>query len=139
MLGGLVVCGCSSANPGGKVTGSVRLDGKALPDAELTFFLKGEAAATNVAVTDAEGNFQVKPDKAKRTLPPGNYTVTVHKYAQKDGKSPPPEERNLLRASGALHNVLPERYNSPTKSQLNAEVKPGDNALPPFELTTKGR
>jgi hypothetical protein len=138
VVSGLVACGCSSADRGGKVTGSVQLDVKPLADAHLSFIKKGEAAATNVAVTDAEGNFQVKPDKAKRTLPPGTYTVLVRKYVQKDGKPPPPaEDQLMLIASGQLHNILPERYSSPKSSPLTVEIKPGDNALPPLELKSR--
>jgi hypothetical protein len=133
-LGGLGACGCSSADRGGKVSGSVRLDGQPLADAEVSFVPKGQGAATNRAVTDAQGSFQVKPDKARRTLPPGTYNVFIRKYAQKDGKSPSPEERNLLLVSGKLRNIVPERYSSIASPQLTAEIKPGDNALAPFEL-----
>ena len=37
----------------------------------------------------------------------------------------------------SLHNILPERYGSPKSSQLTVEIKPGDNALPPFELKSR--
>jgi hypothetical protein len=142
LVSGLVAWGCSP-NRGGKVAGSVRLDGKPLADAQLSFVPKGEGAdvqvgaVVNSAVTDAEGNFEVQRDRAKRTLPPGTYTVLVWKYVQKDGKPPPPEDRDLLIASGMLRNILPERYGSPAASQLTVEVKPGDNALPPLELKSK--
>jgi hypothetical protein len=133
LVGGLVACSCSDRG-GGKVTGSVHLDGQPLADAYVGFVPKDQTAAANFGVTDAEGNFEVKRDKAKRTLSPGGYAVVVRKFVQKDGKLPPPAERDMLVASGTLKNVLPDRYASPKTSPLTAEIKPGDNALPPFEL-----
>jgi hypothetical protein len=134
LAGGLAACGCSSENRGGKITGSVLLEGKPLPDAVVGFVPNDQKEPTNFAVTDAEGHFEVKRDKAKRTLPPGTYAVVVRQYVKKDGKPLPPEERDMLIASGNLRNTLPERYSSPKTSGLTADVKPGDNALPPFEL-----
>jgi hypothetical protein len=130
---GLLAGGCSRVG-GGKVTGSVLLDGKPLPDAQLGFFHKDKGAVLNGAMTDAEGNFQVRPDKVKHTLQPGTYIVLVQKYMQKDGKAPPPEQRGMLYFSGALRNTLPDRYSSVKASPLIVEIKPGDNALPPLEL-----
>jgi hypothetical protein len=131
----LVTCGCSSQSP--NVKGSVRLDGKPLADATLGFYKKGQKVATNFAETDAEGNFKVKPDKAKRTLAPGTYNVSIQKFEQKDSKPLSPAERDTLILAGKMHNTLPKRYDSPTATPLTAEIKPGDNVLPPFELQSK--
>jgi hypothetical protein len=130
-----VAGGCSSRSP--NVKGSVRLDGKPLTDAILGFYSKGQKIATNFAVTDAEGNFEVKPDKAKRTLAPGTYNVSIQKFVPKDGKPLPEEDRDVLILTGKLHNTLPERYGSLTATKLTAEIKPGDNVLPTFELQSK--
>jgi hypothetical protein len=137
LIGGLLVCGCSTGR-GPKVTGSVRLDGEPLPDAVVSFVPKSPGGDTNFALTDAEGHFEVKPDKAKRTLSPGSYTVLIRKYAQKDGKPIPPENRPLvILGSPTVRNILPERYSSEKSPVLTAEIKPGDNALPPFELKSR--
>jgi hypothetical protein len=120
------------------VTGSVLLDGKPVPDAVVNFYPKSPGGGTNFALTDAEGHFEVKPDKARRTLSPGSYNVLIRKYAPRDSKHASPESREFILGIGNVRNTLPERYSSEKAPLLTAEIKPGDNVLPPFELTTKG-
>jgi hypothetical protein len=136
LFGGFVVCSCSPSR-GPKVTGSVHLDGAPVPDAVVNFYPKSPGGDKNYAVTDAEGHFEVKPDKARRTLSPGSYNVLVRKYAPKDSKRSSPENRDFILGVGNVRNTLPERYNSEKIPLLTAEIKPGDNALPPFELKSK--
>jgi hypothetical protein len=120
------------------------MNGQPLADAQVAFHLKDANAAANQATTDAEGNFVVQPDAAKRTLPPGSYVVYITKYVRKDGKVPPEEDRDMEIASGTLRNVVPPRYGPPGPEAdttiapaLTVEVPKGDTNLPPFELKSR--
>jgi hypothetical protein len=136
LINGLLVCGCSSRG-GPRVTGSVLLDGAPVADAVVNFYPKSPGGDTNFALTDAEGHFEVKPDKARRTLSPGSYNVLIRKYAPKDTKRSSPETREYVLGIGNVRNTLPERYGSEKAPLLTAEIKPGDNVLPPFDLKSK--
>src|SRR5262249_27117599 len=95
LLGGFLGCGCSPSR-GPKVTGTVLLDGTPLADAVVNFYPKSPGGDKNFAVTDTEGHFEVKPDKARRTLSPGSYNVLIRKYAPKDSKRSSPDNREFI-------------------------------------------
>ncbi len=133
LIGGLLVCGCSPRG-GPKVTGTVLLDGAPVADAVVSFYPKSPGGITNFALTDAEGHFEIKPDKARRTLSPGSYNVLIRKYAPKDTKHTSPDSREFVLGIGNVRNTLPERYSSEKAPLLTAEIKPTDTDLPPFEL-----
>jgi hypothetical protein len=138
MMVSVLAGGCSSGTNGDKVTGSVLLDGKPLAQARVSFMDQSLGASVNTAVTDESGKFEVKTDKAGRTLVPGTYGVFIHKYARTDGKAPDPEEdTEQLIIAGTMRNVVPVRYSTLGQYVLSAEIKPGDNTLPPFELTSR--
>jgi hypothetical protein len=136
---GLVVSGCGSG--GGKITGSVKLDGKPLTDAEVQFTpAEDQALGANFAVTDSDGKFEVqRHPKTGLTLKPGKYHVFVTKWVKKrDGSLPSKEEAEDLRAAGMLRNVVPPKYAPNPEADrpplLNVEIKGGDQELPPFDL-----
>lgn len=136
---GLALCGCGGSR-GGKVTGTVLHDGKALADADVQFVPADDPKlGTNGAVTGPDGKFQVKPDaRTGKTLAPGKYHVYVTKYVQKDGTVPKGEDADQLRSSGQLRNVVHERYNYDPESDrgpaITVEIKGGDQELAPFQL-----
>ncbi len=134
-LAAVLTSGCSSGK-GGKVTGQVRMNGKPLADAQVSFYPQDAVAAVNQARTDADGRFVVQSDKAGRTLPPGTYRVSIRKFVQKDGQPPPAEDLDMLIASGTLRNIVPQRYSSGEHSPT-VEIKAGENDLPPLELTDR--
>jgi len=134
----LAVTACGPT-PGPKVTGSVNLDGKPLTQARVVFIAKEKGVGTTgQAVTDANGNFEVLPDpRDGRTLTPGNYAVLITKMVDKKGNMPSEEDAGQLQAAGLLRNAVPNRYGSEEETQLKAEIKSGENKLPPFELKGK--
>jgi len=136
---GLAACGCSDSPC--KVTGSVKMDGQPLADAQVSFLPKvARGGSANVATTDASGNFEVKPHPTtKLTLKAGQYIVLVGKFVDiKTGQAlKQDEDFGQLLAQGKGYDVVPEVYRDHIKSPLNVEIKTGDNALQPFELKSR--
>jgi len=136
----LVVAGCSGS--AGKITGSVTLDGQPLTQAMLSFAPADKTTkGNNVAETDEEGNFEVKPNpKTRVTLPPGKYNVFITKLVDKEGNvPPPPEDPALPGIHKGLKNMVPRKYAPGSSPVLEVVIKPGDNQLPAFELTSKAK
>jgi len=135
----MVIAGCGSGSAG-KITGSVTLDGKPLTKATLSFAPADKnTKGNNVAETDEEGNFEVKPfPKTGVTLTPGKYNVFITKLVDQDGNVPPPPDDPAApgRLKG-LKNFVPRKYGPEASPLLKAEIKPGDNQLPVFELKSK--
>lgn len=120
--------GCGGGEP------NITVDPEALPFVQCSFQIGGEPiegaivklhAADGQAV-DAMSNFDSDNDcyrfvttvaGAKRGgVPAGNYRITV---------KPGPR----------CNHKIPAKYAVPSTSGLEAEIKPGDNLLPAFELT----
>ncbi|HLJ96841.1 MAG TPA: hypothetical protein VKU02_26945 [Gemmataceae bacterium] len=130
--------GCSTAGTG-KVTGSVKLDGKPLADAEVRFCPTDDRDRIgNSTRTHSDGSFELElhPQFGK-TLLPGHYVALVSKLVQKNGAVPPAEDAGMLLAAGSLHNSLPPMYDEFDKSPFKVEIGKGDNALAPFELKSR--
>jgi hypothetical protein len=142
----LAAQGCSGSGSAPTIKGSVTLDGKPLADAEVRFVPEGDSKTSvnqgNTAKTDASGSFQVEPNRVSRmTLKPGKYRVFISKQVDKSGKVPSPEDvgQTVSDTGGpgvGLKEAVPAKY-SGANSQLTAEIKPGDNTLPPFELKSR--
>ena len=127
--------GCSEAGAA-KVSGRVKLDGKALADAEVRFCPKDDPNQIgNSARTRADGTFELEPDpRTGRILPVGTYVILISKVVEKHGALPPAEDATMLLAAGALHNSLPHKYDDFEKSPFKVEIQKGENVLAPFEL-----
>ncbi|MEI6686475.1 MAG: hypothetical protein WCN64_10075 [Planctomycetota bacterium] len=123
--------GCTEGRKGDKaeVLGKVTLDGTPVVDAQIRFMPKENTdLGTAFSRTNAQGEFIIKPDANNNNwLKPGKYIVLISKIA--------PIE---VKAMGAPEvNLLPSQYSSQEKTPLNAELKNGENKLPPFELVDK--
>jgi hypothetical protein len=140
LLGGLL-CGCGSRPP--VIKGTVTLDGSPLVGADVQFVKDGSGnQETASCTTGPDGSFEVRPrSRGGMTLTPGKYIVLITKLVDKKGNVPPPDDPSRdpgqMAAAGQLHNALPSRYSDPAFPQLHAEIKPGSNVLPPFELKGK--
>jgi len=131
------MAGCSGG--GGKITGSVTLDGQPLTDARVEFHPSETLNLTVADVrTDQQGHFEVPPrPKGKEGLPPGKYVVFVRKLVDKKGNVPNDEEYGQLEAAGQLINKVPERYSSFDSPSLSADVTKDTKELPPFQLKSR--
>jgi hypothetical protein len=140
VLGSLLTfaTGCGGGGPG--VRGQVFLDDKPLANAEVvltsTAREKSGPPKDFHGKTDAQGNFVIR-GHGNKPIPPGKYQILISKFVDKKGQEPSEDEYAQLQASGALVNMLPARYGDPGSSDFYAEIKAGENVLPPFKLQRK--
>jgi len=142
---GLVLCLVALLGCGGgdsvdislhPVTGTVLADGQPLPNAAVTFSPYGaQVGRPAYGRTDEAGKYELAFVDGRPGCPPGNYIVTISKFAQPDGSafpaSMPPEEQTAV---GVEH--VPPQYSDPTKTKLLAEVSPQGGDIP-FEISMK--
>ena len=125
-----LLLGCAETRKGDKaeVFGMVTLDGTPVADAQIRFMPKSNTdLGTAFSRTNAQGEFIIKPDANDNNwLKPGKYIVLISKIAPLEVKAMGTPEVNLL----------PSKYNLQDKTPLNAELKNGENKLPPFELVS---
>ena len=114
------------------VHGQVFYEGKPAAGAVVFFHPQGNppaaggspsAADLPIGTVGSDGSFELTTYRQGKGAAAGRYTVTI----SWEGPSPG--------ADGDGPELLPARYQDPTASQLSAEVKEGDNKLPPFQLT----
>jgi hypothetical protein len=114
-------CGDSGASskqpPLGAVTGTVKLDGQPLPDANVEF--RGEAGRPTIGRTDSSGRYKMEYGPGMSGVPVGKHKVKIS---------------TKINPANDLQDKVPPKYNE--KSELISEVKAGDNTVD-FDLTTK--
>ncbi len=77
ILGGIVLLvGCDSGTPVGKVSGVVTYDGKPLASAEVEFTPQGEGTSS-VGFTNQEGKYELQYTLQKKGALPGKHKVRV--------------------------------------------------------------
>ncbi|HJZ57140.1 MAG TPA: hypothetical protein VKE74_19375 [Gemmataceae bacterium] len=127
---GLVLCvcllagGCSSANKAEKkvqVSGKVNIDGKPLPDGDITF--TGEPGTIPDSLPVKNGTFE-------GTVKLGRKKVEIRAY--KTEKAPPTATGGVTETQV---NYIPDRYN--TRSTLSAEVT--ENGVNPSTFDVQAR
>jgi hypothetical protein len=101
-----------------KVSGTITMDGKPLPDATVTFFpqsLQGDQAARPATgATDESGHYELHYSTTESGARPGQYKVAVSTYR------PEGEDRDGNEVPGSPETV-PGVYN--TQTTLSADVK----------------
>lgn len=142
LLGGLLLVGCGKAATGTRVSGTVTLDGKPLPGAELEFapLEASETIGGDTVISDAEGRFEIVPDSRKQGLSPGQYGVRVSKWVDPKTGQPPetPEDLEQLKLAGMLKNAVPFKYSDPESNPLlTVSLQPGTNRDVRLELRTR--
>jgi len=80
--------------------------------------------------TNAEGRFELISRKQGDGVPPGQYKVLIQWPAIVNGQVGDGGQ-------GLGNDRLQGRYWNLEKTTLTAEVKPGKNELPPFEIKSK--
>ena len=141
LTGMSIVIGCGSqAGIDGTtpVTGTVTHQGKPVAGATVVFAPEGSGRSAS-GMTDASGRFQLTTLAAGDGAMPGKYQVSISKtevtgdlsreeaeaYFQEHGEAP----------TAASKELLPEKYKSPTTSELTAEVTDGGPNNFAFDLT----
>lgn len=136
--------GCG--NPAGffPVSGKVLYKGEPASGAVVYFHREGGPAAPRQAipygVVDDGGNFDLACDGVGYGCPPGKYAVLVEwRDLSGDGVVPVKSRGkiNLVKRSRVRSGAdrLKGRYFDISKPLLHADVKPGSNQSPAFELT----
>jgi hypothetical protein len=125
-LGGLVfISGC--AQPVGKVSGTVTLNQKPLPDADLLFESIANPSEQFMGTSGADGKY-VLSYRGKSGMPPGAYHVLVTYHTVVGSKNPLPggEQGAVIRNQGA---------GSKRSVSFEKDIVEGNNELS-FEITS---
>jgi hypothetical protein len=124
---GLVLTGCGPKDMG-RVSGTVTLDGKPLPDAVIQFQpTNGERPSA--AATDSAGRYELMYATTTKGARVGEHAVTISTYSEFKV-----DEETGNRSPGSPE-LLPAKYN--IKSELKKTVEAGNNTID-FELDSKG-
>lgn len=116
------------------VNGTVTVDGETLPFVTVTFLpQKGTKGVGGYGATDESGNFTLKYRDQRDGVPEGTYRVLFTRLVQPDG-SPIPKDQ--MAADVGAKNSLPEKYNDPNRSPIEAKVAKSNEPFK-FELKTK--
>jgi len=120
-LGGIVVCalavalvgGCGSGPKLAQVTGKVTVDGAPVPRLQIMFEPQDKSQPSSVGFTQADGTYKLRCSSGEDGAAIGQHIVRVTTIEMDD--------------PSAVPLTIPEKYN--TGSQLNYEVKAGDNTI----------
>jgi len=134
--------GCSdSSRRLGTVDGTVTFEGEPIPVGSIIFEVSGARPATG-KIEDGKIT-QVTTFEPNDGVPVGQADVAIYAAASADTASAvteSPDSRSANPGSGYMgsgqKSLIPDRYNNPATSQLNCEIKPGENHVE-FELKKK--
>ena len=125
------------------VTGTVKLDGTPLADADVQFHYNGDKAPPqyvgSTGKTDPNGKYELLTNAQKGCVE-GKFKVVVSKWTDPQGnpvKIDPESGMDLeqLKQQGQATHALPANYSSPEQTKLTAEVTAGKADGYDFELT----
>lgn len=122
----VLLAGCQQGPPAyPAVTGTVKWKGQPLQNAVVSFIpVEGSQGLPGDAVTDAEGNFNIKNVRGGNGLPEGEYKVAVSRRLYPGGKEAPPNDTTPDIESTARES-LPPHFSDPAQTSLKATVKAG--------------
>jgi hypothetical protein len=138
----LSLAGCFKPNDQpelGEVRGTITLDGKPLSGVVVLFQPDNGRPARDV--TDAEGNYELKYIRDTMGTKIGHNRVEIAPNEEGDDEEPIEStsedgEPISLQPLTSDKPMIPARYN--TKSELEADVKPGENTFN-FDLESDGK
>ncbi|MBC8869887.1 MAG: carboxypeptidase regulatory-like domain-containing protein [Planctomycetes bacterium] len=136
-------CGGGSSNPATvPVTGTVQLNGQAVEGATVTFV--GEASTRPATgTTDAQGEFTLTSFEPNDGAPPGDYSITITKYADAGAGTAPDEvdaaSPEAMYGDGGPDaagspNELPAKYETAVTTTLKETVTAGQDNNFTFNL-----
>ena len=134
-LGAIAIAGCGKKPPLAQVEGTVRLDGRPLPDALVCFLPdpeRGAAGPRSVAVTDESGHFRLRCDDQR-----DGAVLGWHRVLLEDMLPYSTPRRDLAGgATPVLVSRIPTQYTATTQTPLSFEVKAGTQTI---DLDLKSR
>jgi hypothetical protein len=122
----LLIAGCGGTRSDlADVTGTVKLDGQPLADAQVEFVPQGGQGVVSLGRTDSSGHYYQMASRSARGASVGvnQVRITTYEILDQGGKQVPVPER------------IPTKYNSAT--ELSVTVQPGSNKFD-FDLSTAG-
>ncbi|MEX0793189.1 MAG: carboxypeptidase-like regulatory domain-containing protein [Pirellulaceae bacterium] len=127
LIGLVAICGCAD-NSIGKVHGTVTLDGKPVGEA-MVLFEPQKSGRPALAVTDAEGNYQLMFSATGEGASVGTYLVRIT-----TGQDQVLEDGGGV-AVPAVNERVPKEYNSASTQEVTVES--GSNQID-FHINTQG-
>jgi hypothetical protein len=112
------------------VAGTVTLDGKPLPDADIAFYLQSPTApgySGSGGKTDAQGKYELTAGAAKGAAA-GSYKVTISQFRDANGGPVVIAEGmdlEQLKMQGQAKETLPPQYSDMEKTELKTTVEKG--------------
>lgn len=140
----LILTGCSEDGPVlYPVEGVVKLDGKPLANAELTFAPdpSNPEPTAGSAMTADDGTYKAR-FQGRFGLAVGKYKVAIRKIEITDGAKVPEAikgDPTQMEMMGAFKQKLPDKYAALDKTSFMVDVKTEGNKAFDFELDSKGR
>ena len=132
ILAALTLVGCGGGpedDPDmGTVTGTVKMDGKPLANALISFQPVGGAGRPSNAATNEQGQYTLIYSVRLKGARVGEHTVRITTF-----RGPGPGDDGEF--SEGTPETVPNRYNSQT--ELKKTVEPGSNTID-FDLTSDG-
>lgn len=115
----------------GDVSGRVTYKDKPVANANVVFLPTARDTLAAAAITDEDGRYRLSTRGVNDGAIVGSFKVSIVARAPYDG--PVPEGMSPAYAKEVFQNqgkpLIPERYFSPSNSDLAAEVKQGSNSL----------
>ncbi len=134
-----ITSGCGKP-PMMTVTGSVKLDGKAVPSCKVGFFpdteeFNPDRHGFGAAITDSAGNFEIAHPQGEKGIWAGKYKVTFESWVTKAGK-PVPADSKPSEVEGGVKNLFPDKFAEPSRTTEKVVVKSGKNVFD-FSISSK--
>ena len=139
----LAGCRGGTSNPATvPVTGTVTLNGEAVEGATVTFTGEGSPRPAT-GTTDAQGKFSLTSFEPDDGAAPGDYAITITKYADTAGGANPDEVDTTSPDAmygdggpdaGGPKNALPAKYEVMTNTPLKETVTAGEDNNFTFNL-----
>ena len=136
------VVGCGKP-PMQTVSGSVKLDGKAVSNCKVGFFpdlpdtvvFNPDHHGFGAAITDKEGHFEIAHPQGNKGIWAGKYKVTFEAWVTKKGASVPADSKPS-EVEGGVKNLFPDLFAEPSRTTEKAVVKEGANVFD-FNIVSK--
>lgn len=120
--------GCSKSTDRLSVEGNVTFDGSPVAEGTINFMPLPGTDSPTAGATIRDGHFSIPADKGLKS---GEFEVTVKAVRSTGKQVKNPESGEMMDEFEAF---IPDRYN--TKTELRAQVKPGEKNIVDFELTS---
>ncbi len=135
----LFAAGCGKP-PMMTVTGTVKLDGKAVPQCKIGFFpdteqFNPDRHGYGYGITDKDGHFEIQHPQGEKGIYAGKYKVTFEAWVTKKGQ-PVPADSKPSEVEGGVKNLFPDLFAEPSRTTEKVVVKAGANVFD-FNIASK--